>query len=309
MKILVTGASGFIGRNLLLELPNDWDVVATYRTASDFLDFLQSNSLDRVTALQIDLCDAAAVQQLSPEYKKFDACVYFAANGDPALSVAKPAKDLIDNTLGLINLLAETEIGHMVYFSSGAVYDGLQSGVNPVAVVNPFLPYAISKWASERYVLHAQKEGNVQVASIVRFFGAYGPYEPARKIYGKLVKAFAIDRATEFTIRGSGENLIDAMHVHDTVRAVLLILEKSKENKILDLYSGAAVTISELVTIAANTFGIDVKLKYVGHVPEFIEFHSNDTYMSEFLKFKPAISLEDGLSSFHKWIVNHSIKV
>jgi nucleoside-diphosphate-sugar epimerase len=308
MKILVTGASGFIGRNILIGLPKSWDVTAIYRSASDFVDFLQSNSLHHVKAVQLDLCDAQAVKKLSPEHKKFDACIYLAANGDPALSVANPSKDLIDNTLSLINLLAETEVGHMVYFSSGAVYDGLQGKVDPGTAVTPLLPYAISKWASERYVLHAQKEGYVRIASIVRFFGAYGPYEPARKIYGKLVKAFAIDQATEFTIRGDGENLIDAMHVHDTVRAVLLILKKSKENKILDLYSGTAVKVKELVTIAANTFGIDVKINFVDHVPEFIEFYSSDTYMSEDLQFKPAISLQDGLTSFHKWISSHPIK-
>ncbi len=292
----------------MIGLPVRWDVTAIYRSASDFVDFLQSNSLHHVKPVQLDLCDAEAVKQLSPEHKKFDACLYLAANGDPALSVANPSKDLIDNTLSLINLLAEIEVGHMVYFSSGAVYDGLQGGVDPGKAVTPLLPYAISKWASERYVLHAQKEGKVRIASIVRFFGAYGPYEPARKIYGKLVKAFAIDRATEFTIRGNGENLIDAMHVHDAVRAVLLILEKSKENKIVDLYSGTAVKVKELVNIAANTFGIDVKINFIGYVPEFIEFHSSDTYMSEYLLFKPVISLQDGLKSFHKWILSRPIK-
>jgi nucleoside-diphosphate-sugar epimerase len=304
MRILVTGASGFVGRNLLLGLPKDWEIVAIYRSGNDFATFLRNHGLAHVVALQVDLCSPDAVRALPAIHKAFDACVYLAANGDPALSVDNPSKDLLDNTLGLINLIQQTEIGHMVYFSSGAVYDGLMGEVNPDIAVRPLLPYAISKWASERYVFHGEKEGRIKTASVVRFFGAYGPHEPARKIYGKLVKAFAIEHQKEFSIRGNGENLIDAMHVDDTVRAILLILKRSKDSKIIDLYSGRPLKIRDLVRTAAETFGIDPKINLIGTVPEFIEFKSNDTYMADVLKFKPTISLEDGLSSFHRWMLN-----
>lgn len=304
MKVLVTGASGFVGRNILLGLPKNWEIFAIYRSGSDFTTFLENYGLAHVNALQLDLCDPSKVGELPAAYKTFDACIYLAANGDPALSVTNPSKDLLDNTLGLVNLIEHVEIVHMVYFSSGAVYDGLMGEVNPGSAVSPLLPYAISKWASERYVFHGEKEGRIKIASVVRFFGAYGPHEPARKIYGKLVKAFAIERQNEFSIRGNGENLIDAMYIDDTVQAVLLILKKSKESRIIDLYSGKPLKIRDLVQTAARIFGIDVKINLIGSVPEFIEFRSNDTYMTDVLEFKPSVSLEDGLFNFHRWMLN-----
>lgn len=304
MKVLVTGASGFIGQNLLLGIPRDWEVVATYRSDYGFSTFLNVNSLHNVTAYQVDLCDPISAAKFSANFPHFDACVYLAANGDPALSVRDPLKDLQDNTLGLVNLLHHTEIDKMVYFSSGAVYDGLQGNVNPSSWVAPTLPYAISKWASERYVMHAQKLGRIKTASIVRFFGAYGPYEPERKIYGKLVKTFAIKKIPEFTLTGNGENLIDAMHVSDTIRAILLVLKTSDENKVFDLYSGAPLKLKDLVKVAAQTFGLDVKINYVGAVPEFIEFRSVDQYANTKLGFTPLVSLEEGLRSFHTWIAS-----
>ena len=67
--------------------------------------------------------------------------------------------------------------------SSGAVYDGLRGAVSPATPVSPRLPYAISKLASEQYLrFFAEHRGTVDSYVNVRFFGAYGPYEAARKI-------------------------------------------------------------------------------------------------------------------------------
>src|SRR5688572_2157520 len=226
MDILVTGASGFIGKNVLLGLPRDARVVATWHRDETFPAFLESQGLAHVTPLKVDLADTGAVNALAGRLKGFDACIYLAANGDPAYSNHAPVEDLRANALALLNVITAGSFGHFVFFSSGAVYDGLEGDVGPASAPAPTLPYAISKWASERYVLHAAKQGRIKTASNVRFFGAYGPHEPARKIYGKLVRQFAFERSPRFTLRGDGRNYIDAMYVDDTVRAILAILEK-----------------------------------------------------------------------------------
>src|SRR6185436_9943957 len=84
MKLLVTGASGFIGRNLLAALPRDWQVTAAYHRDASFPEFLRKRELAHVTALRVDLADGGAVAALDDKQRSYDACVYLAANGDPA---------------------------------------------------------------------------------------------------------------------------------------------------------------------------------------------------------------------------------
>jgi nucleoside-diphosphate-sugar epimerase len=302
MRVLVTGASGFIGRNVLPALPRDWDVVATYRRDDAFPAFVRDRGLAHVKALKADLAEPAGLAALDERARTFDACVYLAANGDPAYSDHAPADDLRANALAIVNTLAGCKFGHFLFFSSGAVYDGLHGAVGPESAVRPTLPYAISKWASERYVMHAVKRGRVGTASIARFFGAYGPYEAPRKIYGRLVRQFAIERSPRFSIRGDGRNLIDAMYVDDTVRAVRAILAKPEETRTFDLCSGTPVTLTELVRTAARRFGVEPQIEYVGAVPEYIEFNSADRTMEKGFGFRPGVPLADGLERFRAWM-------
>jgi len=302
MKLLVTGASGFIGRNLLAALPRDWQVTAAYHRDASFPEFLRKRELAHVTALRVDLADGGAVAALDDKQRSYDACVYLAANGDPAYSERAPADDLRANAASMVNVTEACRFGHLPFFSSGAVYDGLQGAVGPASALQPTLPYAISKWASERYAMHAQRKGRIGTASIARFFGAYGPYEAERKIYGRLVRQFAFAREPKFTVRGDGRNLIDAMYVDDAVRAIRLILDRPGDTATFDLYSGRPLSLKDLVTQAAATFGLQAQVEYAGEVPEYIEFRSGDRTMETRFGFRPAIELADGLTRFRDWM-------
>ena len=294
MKLLVTGASGFLGRNLLLGLPAGIDVTAVYRSAA-FPPFLAASRLEHVTALRADLSQpegAAVVAAAGP----FDACVFLAANGDPALSVERPAFDLVSNCVSLVNLLERCSFGRLVFLSSGAVYDGLEGPVSPESCPRPRLPYAVSKLAAEGYVRHFCRQGTVERAAIIRFFGAYGPHEPSRKVYSRLVRRFGIEGGNRFTIRGDGTNLIDAMYVSETVRALLLVMAAPPPDRmVLDLYSGTPLTLTDLVRRAAAVFGVAPEIDYEGEVPERIDFHSVDRTMAERFAFTPSVDLESGL--------------
>ncbi len=301
MKVLVTGASGFIGKNILLALPADWNITATYYRDKSFSDFLVKQNLTHVKPLQVDLTDGAALSSLGNH--SYDACVYLAANGDPAYSDHAPMEDLQSNAVALLNVVTTWSFGHFIFFSSGAVYDGLQGPVNPESQLRPVLPYAISKWTSERYIMYALEKKNIKDASILRFFGAYGSYEPARKIYNRLIRQFAFEKNPHFLIRGDGNNLIDAMYIEDTVRAVQMLLKQGKKTQVMDLCSGAPFTLKNLVTQAAKEFGLEVEIDYEGEVPEAIEFRSNDQTMEREFGFKPRVTLSEGLQRFHQWLV------
>jgi len=151
--------------------------------------------------------------------------------------------------------------------------------------------------------MHAQKKGRIGTASVARFFGAYGPYEAERKIYGRLVRQFAFARSPKFTVRGDGRNLIDAMYVDDTVRGIRAILDRRPaQTATFDFYSGRPLSLKDLVTEAAATFGLQAEIEYAGEVPEYIEFRSTDRTMETQFGFRPAIELKEGLARFRDWM-------
>ena len=128
----------------------------------------------------------------------------------------------------------------MVYVSSGAVYDGLHGAVTPATPVSPQLPYAISKLASEQYLqFFCERRGTVDSYVNVRFFGAYGPYEAARKITTKWLQALARGER-EFVVRGDGRNLIDFMYVDDAVDGFLALVKAQGARLTVDFASGIA---------------------------------------------------------------------
>lgn len=298
MRLLVTGASGFIGRNFLQAVPAGWSVVATYNRSADFVNFVAQRGLRQVEPLAVDLAQEGAGARIAAMSREFDACVFLAANGDPARSVEDPKLDLTANTGTLVETLRHVRFQRFVYVSSGAVYDGLRGVVSPESTVRPALPYAISKLASEHYVAHFVRQGRIGSGVTVRFFGAFGPYEPERKIYTRLVRRFAQERDARFAVSGDGRNLIDAMYVEDAVRALLLLLQVSEAgatNRTLDLSGGQPRTILDLVQTAAGVFGVEAQVTCSGTVAEYIHFRSGDRTMAERYGFAPRISLEDGL--------------
>src|SRR5262249_33101952 len=152
MKLLVTGASGFIGRNVLLRAPRDWTITAVYRQTAGLPAVVREHDLSHVTAGAGGLLSAAGVASLGGPVGRRAALPPLAAGGGTAGSADRPRWDLESNTVALVNVLEHQPADRVVYVSSGAVYDGLRGPVTPATPVQPILPYAVAKLASERYV-------------------------------------------------------------------------------------------------------------------------------------------------------------
>ena len=303
MRLLLTGASGFIGRNVLLRAPRDWQIVAVYHAAERFDDFIGRHGLTHVRAVRCDLTNAAEVAGLAREAGEMDACLYLAANGDPAASSTRPAWDLQINTVALITCLEHIRIGRFVYVSSGAVYDGLVGPVSPETPVAPRLPYAISKLASE-YYLRAFCERRHTVGSFVnvRFFGAFGPYEPERKITTRWMRG-VMSGQREFTLRGNGDNLIDFMYVDDAVDGFLKLMSSPGYSGTVDFGSGAPVSVNAVVQTMARLLSADVTVRHQGETEEYIQFHTVDRTMRDRFGVVPGIPFADGLRKLHQFLV------
>jgi len=299
MNVIVTGASGFIGRNVLVRTPRDWTVVALWHRTRGLEEFIAEHHLTHVRALHCDLLNADDVAEVRGAVGGHaDAVMYLAANGDPAASSEHPRWDLESNTTALVNFLEGCPAGHLVYVSSGAVYDGLTGEVTPATPVSPRLPYAISKLASEQYVRYfAERRGTLGSYVNVRFFGAYGPYEAARKITTRWLRGMAAGQR-EFAVRGDGRNLIDFMYVDDAVTGFLRLLQARGERLTVDFASGAPVSVNEVVNAMARVLGVSVTVRHEGIVPEYIEFRSADPTMRERFGVVPAIGFDEGLGRF-----------
>ena len=296
MKLVVTGASGFIGHNVLLRAPREWEIVAVYNRTPGLEAFVKAQRLSNVRPVKCDLLNEDEVKSLARLIGgKPESMLYLAANGDPAASAERPRWDLESNTAAFVTCLEHCPADHVVYLSSGAVYDGRLGTVSPETAVSPRLPYAISKLASEQYLrFFAEQRGSVGSYINVRFFGAYGPYEAARKITTRWLTAMAGGQR-EFVVRGDGENLIDFMYVDDAVNGFLALVNAKGTRATVDFASGSPVTVNEIVRTMARIIGADVTIRNEGTVAEYIEFRSVDQTMRERFGVKPARSFEDGL--------------
>jgi nucleoside-diphosphate-sugar epimerase len=135
----------------------------------------------------------------------------------------------------------------------------------------------------------------------VRFFGAYGPYEPARKITTRWLQGLA-EGQREFVIRGDGRNLIDFMYVDDAVDGFLALVKAGGTRATVDFASGAPISVDEVVRQMAAVVGVNVRVRHEGQVPEYIEFRSVDETMRERFGVTPRMSFADGLARLHAFL-------
>lgn len=312
MRLLVAGASGFIGKNLILKAPSEWDITGLYCTKADFPDFLIDRKITNVRSVRCDLSDNEAVRRAFEEAgHEFDAAVFVVGNSDIGLSIRDPKLDINSNITTLINLLSNIKVGRFIFMSSGTVYLGYPGEVSPKLTTNPDVPYGITKLASELYIKYfCARRGTIDDYVILRFFGAYGPMEPARKIYTNLIEDIYFKGKAEYTIRGDGKNLIDAMYIEDTAECILNILRDKKERRmVLDFCKGEPVTITELVERVAGILKKKVQVKHTGESSEYITFYASNKAMADEFGFRPRISLEEGIIRFRDYMEKNRVSI
>jgi nucleoside-diphosphate-sugar epimerase len=243
MRVIVTGASGFIGRNVLLGAPRDWEIVAVAHRTPGLEAFVAHHRLPHVRVVRCDLMDADAVRALAAVTGRADAALYLAANGDPAASAERPRWDLESNTVALVTFLEHCPVEHLVYLSSGAVYDGSVGAVSPSTPAAPRLPYAIPNWPQiTTFVFlgaasHARELHQRPLLRRLRTLrGGAEDHDPMAARAGR--------RPARVPLRGNGENLIDFVHVDDAVDGMLRLVQAAGTSATVDFSSGHSVSVN-----------------------------------------------------------------
>jgi len=301
--MLVVGASGFIGKNLLLKTPKNWKIYGIYRTDSTFPEFLEENGLSNVHPIRCNLENSLAVKRVLDKLDSINVCVYLAANTNVRQLCDDSTLDVATNLVPITNFLKYFRGRRLIYFSSGAVYMGLEGKVSPSFKINPTIPYAISKYTSELYIKfhHSRHEGFKEYV-ILRFFGAYGQYEPPRKISTKLLELVRNPNEDKFTVYGDGENYIDFMYIDDAIQGLFKVINGSKANVTVDFCSGNPQTINQLIIKVGRIFNKKIRIEHKGTSPEYIRFYASPKMMIQTFGFRPSTSLKDGLQKFSKWL-------
>ncbi len=255
--------------------------------------------------LHCDLENVEEVKSIIPRMEHIDVCVYLAANTNVREMVKDPTIDVATNISTLLNFFKYFKGQKLIYFSSGAVYMGLEGKVSPHSKIDPTIPYAISKYACEEYVKFYKKmKKTFEEYVILRFFGAYGPYESPRKISTKLIELIKDPTRNEFVIYGDGRNFIDFMYINDAIKGLLSVIKSMKANVTVDFCSGEPRTINELVMEAGHIFNKKINIKHTGSSPEYIKFYASPKEMFRLFHFKPETSLNDGFKDFSSWLDN-----
>src|SRR3989338_2114807 len=200
MKLLLTGASGFIGKNFLEFAPKDVEITGIYNNCKDIINFVKKKKLENVKLHKCDLTNKNEAKELYDNIgKNFEYCIFLAGNVNVPLSKEDPMKDIEITVGSLLNTLQNCRIKRLVYMSTAGVYDGLKGKVEVNAKLNPTVPYCTSKLMAEQYVKFYHSIGKVDEYVILRFGGAFGKYSE-NKFMTKLVKDVCLHNKEEIGV-------------------------------------------------------------------------------------------------------------
>ena len=305
MKILFTGASGFIGRNFLEFAPRDIEIIGIYNSSKDIKDFVKNKNLKNVKLYKCDLTKEDETKELFQKIgKKFDYCLYLASNVNVPLSKENPKRDAELTVFTFLNFMQSLDnINRLVYLSTAGVYDGNKGIVTTETKLNPKVPYCISKAIAEQYVKFFHSIGKINEYVIIRFGGAFGLYSE-KKFMTKLVKDISIENKNEMEVYGDGTNIINVMYVKDAIKALIAALSAKKSNLTANL-GQENMTITETVKKAAKALNKKVKIKYTPRLEKqkYIDFKIKVDF-NETFNFNPDYSFEEGIKEFAKALKN-----
>ena len=332
--ILVTGAAGFIGANLVKELLSTTDdkIVGIDNLNTYYDVSLKEYRLKEIESLNGDftfvkgsIADKALLDSLFETYN-FNIVVNLAAQAGVRYSITNPDVYIESNMIGFYNILEECRhhpVEHLVYASSSSVY-GSNKKVpysTDAKVDNPVSLYAATKKSNELFAHAYSKLYNIPSTGL-RFFTVYGPAGRPDMAYfsftNKLIKGETIK------IFNYGNCKRDFTYVDDIVKGIKLVMDKAPEKKngedglpippyaVYNIGNNNPENLLDFVQILSE------ELVRAGVLPSDYDFESHKelvamqpgdvpityadtTALERDFGFKPSTTLRDGLRAFAEW--------
>lgn len=244
----------------------------------------------------------------------FDYIFHFAAVASVAESIDRPIETNqvnLNSTLEILNILKNMKnstLKRFVFASSAAVYGNLLDlPKKENSNVNPLTPYAIDKYASEKYTLAFNHLYGIP-ASAVRFFNVYGPNQNPESPYSGVISIIIDsfmknieDKNTEFSLYGDGNQTRDFIYVEDVIQALELVAysEKSLGN-VYNVGTGSETSLNDLLELVSNIFKDEIKIR---NLPERAGDIKKSFAQIDLLKdigFNQNFTLQEGLEKYIK---------
>ena len=319
MRMLVTGAAGFIGSNFVR-----WMLVGpgknsgcerlvvldalTYAGNLANLDGLDGRADFRF--VRGDIRDADLVSTLLEE-EKCDVLINFAAESHVDRSIVDPlafVRTNVEGTQVLLNCARKANISRFIHISTDEVYGSLgKTGrFTENSPLNPSSAYAASKTSSDLLALAAYKTHGLPVC-VTRCSNNYGPYQFPEKLIPLFVTNALADKP--LPLYGDGKNVRNWVHVDDHSSAILTVLQKGIAGEVYNIGGGVDSECEnvDVTKMILNQLGkSDSLIKYVddrlGHDKRYaVDFSKCEAELG----WTPKVKFEDGLRDTVTWYVEN----
>ena len=242
MKILVTGAGGFIGGYTARKLNELGHEVIV----NDFTEKLSDYS-NEFTVIGFDFSEYSNFKKLP---KDIDIIFHIGAQSAGYIGLVNPEKDVHWNIVGTLNVCRfakETGVKKIIYTSSMSVY-GNGDSLTENSKINPLSNYGISKYTGELYLKQFKNYGVDY--TIFRLFNVYGPGQDMKNLKQGMASIFLAQAITskDIKVTGSLERYRDFVNIADVFSALKLAIDGLSEETI-NVCSGEKTTVRELLKI------------------------------------------------------------
>ncbi|GAA2062646.1 MULTISPECIES: dTDP-glucose 4,6-dehydratase [Streptomyces] len=308
MRILVTGAAGFIGshyvRGLLAGEYPGWE--SAHVTALDKLTYAGNRANlpathERLTFVRGDVCDPVLLRDLLPGH---DAVVHFAAESHVDRSLAGAGEFFRTNVMGtqtLLDAVLHSGVERVVHVSTDEVYGSIEQGSwTEKWPLEPNTPYAASKAGSD-LVARAYWRTHGLDLSVTRCSNNYGPYQHPEKVIPLFVTNLLEGRGVP--LYGDGRNVREWLHVADHCRAIHLVLNGGQPGEIYNIGGGNEYTNRDLTLKLLELTGAGEDM--IHQVPDRkahdLRYSIDESKIRAELGYAPQVDFEQGLAETVAW--------
>ena len=328
MKILVTGAAGFIGMTATLRLLERGDEVVGLDNLNDYYDVsLKQSRLERLTPhpnfrfIKGDVADREGIEKLFAT-EKFERVIHLAAQAGVRYSLQNPHAYVDSNIVGFMNILEgcrHTQVGHLVYASSSSVYGGntRMPFSEHDSVDHPVSMYAATKKANE-LMAHTYSHLFAVPTTGLRFFTVYGPWGRPDMALFLFTKAILEGRAIDVFNEGNMQR--DFTFVDDIVEGVIRVLDRpatanasydplvadpatsNVPYRVFNIGNNNPVPLLDFIGCIEDALGLKAEKNLLplqdGDVPAT---YANTDALRYWVGFVPATPIKDGIARFVQW--------
>ncbi len=309
MKLLITGAAGFIGSNFLRMIDKGYFKEITAVIVVDKMTYAGVNvnrkSLSNVSEyhfLQGDICDFDLIKSLLQDV---DAVVNFAAESHVDRSIERTSDFVQTNIVGVQVLLDAIKASRrkirFLQVSTDEVYGSIEEGSwTEESLLQPNSPYSASKAGGELLVRSYNKTHSIDVV-ITRCSNNYGTHHFPEKLIPLFITNLI--EGKKVPVYGTGENVRDWLHVDDHCRGIYSVLRNGRSGEVYNIGGGRELTNNEITSLILEAMGYDETSKeYVedrkGHD---LRYSVDWTKINRELGYEPSVNFEDGLRETIQW--------